>query len=246
MGAWTGKELVVAGGSCCPPVFTHQTTFRDGAAYHPATRTWRKLPRMPGRRTGGTAVWDGKEVLFIGAYRPVGGNGFSLSASGLAYNPATNQWRWLPAMPFPRTGFAAVWDGRQLLVWGGLTAKGVPAPHGEAYTPATNRWTALPAAPLRGRADPVAVWTGRQMIVWGGYSIAGYGGKSYTDGRPTRPPRGNRADHGRTSGVIPFLRRGRARQRADGDAAVRVLLGPEQAAIQSATATRRRPEGGDH
>jgi len=87
-------------------------------------------------------------------------------------------------MPFARSGFAAVWDGRQLLVWGGLTAAGVAPPHGEAYTLATNRWTALPASP-RGRADPVAVWTGRQMIVWGGNNSAD--NKSYTDGAAYTP-----------------------------------------------------------
>ena len=72
MGAWTGKELVVAGGGCCAPAFTRHTTFRDAAAYHPANRSWRKLPPMPAPRIGGTAVWDGKEVLFIGVYRPAG------------------------------------------------------------------------------------------------------------------------------------------------------------------------------
>ena len=185
MGAWTGKEFVVAGGYCCP-LASHHTTFRDAAAYNPATRTWRKLPRMPARRAGGTAVWDGKEVLFIGAYRPAG-SGFALSARGLAYSPATNRWRWLPAMPFARTGFAAVWTGRQLLVWGGLTAAGVAPPHGEAYTPATNRWTALPASPLRGRPDPTAVWTGRRMIVWGGDNSAD--NKTYTDGAAYTPAR---------------------------------------------------------
>jgi N-acetylneuraminic acid mutarotase len=102
----------------------------------------------------------------------------------VAYNPSTNQWRRLPAMPFARTGFAAVWDGRQVLVWGGLTAAGLPPPHGEAYTPAANRWTALPASPLRGRADPVAVWTGRQMIVGGGDNR---NGTTYTDGAAYTP-----------------------------------------------------------
>jgi uncharacterized membrane protein len=72
-------------------------------------------------------------------------------------------------MAYPRVAFAAVWTGRQLLVWGGLTASRTQPPHGEAYTPATNKWTALPVSPLRGRADPVAVWTGRRMIVWGGF-----------------------------------------------------------------------------
>jgi N-acetylneuraminic acid mutarotase len=160
-GTWTGRELVVAGGSR-PPLSGPVIYFRDAAAYNPATGTWRKIAPMPRRQAGATAVWDGKEILFIGGGRQ------GLTSRGLAYNPATNRWRLLPAMAYPRSGFAAVWTGRQLLVWGGLTASRTPPPHGEAYTPSTNKWTALPASPLRGRAYPVAVWTGRRMIVWGG------------------------------------------------------------------------------
>jgi hypothetical protein len=176
-GAWTGRELVVAGG------FTHNSPggiemvlLRDAAAYNPATGKWRKIAPMPKREYGATAVWDGSEILFIGGTR-AGVTG--PPARGLAYNPSTNRWRLLSAMAYPRDGFAAVWTGRQLLVWGGLTAKGVPPAYGEAYTPATGKWTALPASPLRGRTDPVAVWTGRQMIVWGG--------GTYTDGAAYMP-----------------------------------------------------------
>lgn len=172
-GTWTGRELVVAGGFKLSP--SHSSTyFRDAAAYNPATGQWRKIAPMPRREAGATAVWDGKEILFIGGAGPKG-----LLNHGLAYNPAANRWRLLPAMAYPRTGFAAVWTGRQLLVWGGLTASRTPPPHGEAYTPTTSKWTALPASPLRGRAYPVAVWTGHQMIVWGG------GG--FTDGAAYTP-----------------------------------------------------------
>jgi hypothetical protein len=161
-GTWTGRALVVAGGFKFGPDHTI-IPFRDAAAYNPATRKWRKIAPMPRREYGATAVWDGKEILFIGGW---GQNG--LTSRGLAYNPAANRWRLLPAMAYPRSRFAAVWTGLRLLVWGGLTANGTPPPHGEAFTPATNKWTALPASPLRGRADPVAVWTGHRMIIWGG------------------------------------------------------------------------------
>jgi hypothetical protein len=174
-GTWTGRELVVAGGFRFgfrgPDVY-----FRDAAAYNQATGKWRKIAPMPRREWGATAVWDGKEILFIGGSVP-GVNG--PPARGLAYNPRTNRWWLLPTMAYPRFGFAAVWTGRQLLVWGGLTAKRIPPPHGEAYTPATGKWTALRASPLRGRSYPVAVWTGRQMFVWGGSSSSGSG---FTDG----------------------------------------------------------------
>lgn len=181
-GAWTGTELVVAGGESGPegqpPVL-----LSDAAAYNPATRTWRKLPPMPVPTAGATAVWDGTEVVFIAGTTPAQ----SPSASGQAYNPVTGTWRQLPPMPFPRAGFAAVWTGSQVLVWGGVTG-GSPSstvpPHGEAYDPATNQWTAMPEAPLSGRADPTAVWTGRQMIVWGGYDAGNdTDGAAYTPGK---------------------------------------------------------------
>jgi hypothetical protein len=173
-GAWTGKELVVAGGSD----FFRKTVFRDAAAYNPSTGTWRKLPQMPRALTGGPALWDGKEILFLS----------SSSARGLAYNPAQNRWRLLPAMPLPRFWFAAAWTGHRVLVWGGLTGSSptwAPPAHGEAYNPATSRWTALPASPLHGRAFPTAVWTGRHMIVWGG-NIPGTTAV-YTDGAAYTP-----------------------------------------------------------
>ena len=176
-GAWTGKVLIVAGGATPRPDHTLRL-LRDAAAYNPVTRTWRKVAPMPLGRWDAKAVWDGKEILFLGGQT---GEPGQLAVRGVAYNPATNRWRWLPKMAYPRSGFAAVWTGRQVLVWGGLTAANIPPPHGEAYTPATGKWTALPASPLRGRADPMAVWTGRQLIVWGG--------SGFTDGAAYTPAR---------------------------------------------------------
>lgn len=183
-GTWTGKELVVAGGLTTEPNRPDRT-LRDGAAYNPVTGKWRKIAPMPMDHWGAKAVWDGKEVLFLGGSVGAPGTGVRLADRGLAYNPATNRWRWLPVMQYPRSGFAAVWTGRQVLIWGGLTAASIPPPHGEAYTPSTGKWTALPASPLRGRADPTAVWTGRQMIIWGGFS----GSTSFIDGAAFTPGR---------------------------------------------------------
>lgn len=171
MGAWTGKLLVVAGG------FEEDNgarvkVFRDGAAYNPATGIWRRLPPMPQRRGGGTGVWDGKEVLFLGGTAP---GSTAPSLRGMAYNPATNRWRLLPVMQFRRDGFVAVAGAGRVLVWGGQYRQAgswVSPPHGEAYILASNRWDALPVSPLHGRQAPVAVWTGRRMVIWGGYYIS--------------------------------------------------------------------------
>jgi hypothetical protein len=187
-GAWTGTELIVAGG-WRPPTDTagHARAFADAAAYNPTTRTWRRLPPMPEARSGAMVLWDGTEVLYLGgtlagAHAP--------SADGIAFNPSTGRWRRLPAMEFNRAAFAAVWTGHQVLVWGGVTgASGFETipPHGVAYGPAANRWSALPQAPLRGRAWPMAVWTGREMIVWGGTIPSARGHNGLSDGAAYRP-----------------------------------------------------------
>jgi hypothetical protein len=99
---------------------------------------------------------------------------YTVFADGVAYDPATNRWRSLPAMPTSRLGHTAVWTGQRLLVWGGLTGRAgasVAPPHGVAYDPAANRWTALPQSPLPGRIGHLAVWTGTQMLIWGGTSV---------------------------------------------------------------------------
>jgi len=177
-GAWTGKELVVAGGSAGHG--SGARIFRSGAAYNPSTHTWRRLPLMPRRPVGGPALWDGKEILFLS----------TSSARGMAYNPVKNSWRLLPAMPLPRSGFAAVWTGHHVLIWGGLSGRfptWAPPPRGEAYNPATNQWSALPASPLHGRASPVAVWTGHKMIVWGGNIPRETTTRLFTDGAAYTP-----------------------------------------------------------
>jgi N-acetylneuraminic acid mutarotase len=133
--------------------------------------TWRRLPTAP-IPAGGyeyNGVWTGRELLIVGA---ASGKG-----AGMAYNPATNTWRRLPAMgDAGRTMHSATWTGRQLLVWGGRTYRddSWTTPHnGVAYDPATNRWLAMPRSPLQGRTNHVAAWTGSQFLIWGGSTVAG-------------------------------------------------------------------------
>jgi hypothetical protein len=173
-GAWTGKELIIAGNGYAgfrPGGEPNSAHFADAAAYNPSTRTWRKLPSMPVGRGGGyytvtyAAVWDGTEVLVVG-----GTNGASEKplARGVAYDPSSNTWRWMAPMKYPREGFVTGWTGSQLVVWGGIGDQGAIPPGGEAYDPTTDTWSALPEAPLRARTQAVAVWTGSELIVWGG------------------------------------------------------------------------------
>jgi len=168
-GAWTGTELIIAGGSQA-----EGQVFADAAAYNPTTRSWRRLPSMPTPRAGATATWVGDRLVVAGGYSALPMN--SHLVRGLAiWSPATGTWRTVTGPEAGRSGHGAVWTGRQLLIWGGGVGFGdsmVPAPHGLAYTPATGLWTALPLSPLRGRSGPVMAWTGRQLLVWGGPGVS--------------------------------------------------------------------------
>jgi hypothetical protein len=186
VGAWTGKELVLAGGNG-----GRGELFRDAAAYNPVTRTWRRLPSLPAARSYATATWTGSELLLVGGWGPpTSATGdVTMYPAGLAYSPATNRWRTLPAADSGRVDHVAAWTGRTLLVWGGRTLREgtwTTPRHGLAYDPSTNRWSALPTAPLRGRSDANAVWTGSQMIVWGGGSVGDLG-TALTDGAAYTP-----------------------------------------------------------
>ena len=70
--------------------------------------------------------------------------------------------------PLARSGHAAVWTGREMLVVGGRNAGGdVSGP--AAYDPVTREWRALSGlgSPLA-RMGPAAVWTSTDILVFGG------------------------------------------------------------------------------
>jgi N-acetylneuraminic acid mutarotase len=82
------------------------------------------------------------------------------------------------APPAARDYHTAVWTGTEMIVWGGVTAKGSYLNDGGRYNPAANAWTALPVAGApAGRWGHTAVWTGSEMIVWGGYAGLNDGGR---------------------------------------------------------------------
>jgi hypothetical protein len=166
IGAWTGHELVLLVGGIDPGSGKPwPARFARAAAYDPATDTWRRIapPPTPDARFGGTAVWDGREVLVVGAG--------ARSQDALAYNPATNRWRRLASMEPGHGGASAVWTGKRLLVWGGTRydpTGDALARRGLSYDPKTDRWSSLPQWPLRSRDGSTVVWTGHQLVVWGG------------------------------------------------------------------------------
>jgi hypothetical protein len=163
--AWTGRELIGWGGGCCGDAFS------DGVAYDAATNRWRPLAPSPlAGSQHPIGAWTGRElIVLVGRLDPNGKPWPRRLARAAAYDPARNTWRRIAPLPSARDGATAVWDGRELLVVGGLG----PGTHASfAFDPKTNRWRRLAPMPS-GRVGFATVWTGRRLLVWGGTTRAG-------------------------------------------------------------------------
>jgi subtilisin-like proprotein convertase family protein/N-acetylneuraminic acid mutarotase len=168
---WTGTDMIVWGG-------WNGTGLRDGAKWSPTNWTWTVIPSMdaPDFRWNHTAVWTGTEMVIWGGEDNMGRR-FS---SGGRFNPVTNSWAvsgttpaTMDSVPSARVGHTALWNGWELIVWGGNEAIGMGSSvsTGARYQPATQTWNMIDT--MDGdrpspRYDHTAVWTGQDMIVWGG------------------------------------------------------------------------------
>jgi N-acetylneuraminic acid mutarotase len=162
---WTGQEMLVWGGAT-PKEST--VAFGDGAAYDPATDTWRSIGVAPVQAGASfTAIWTGKQMVVWGG----------TEGQGAAYNPSTDRWTPLPRAPIsPLSTPTSAWTGRLMLIWGAPEIQ--PSPErpfaeGAAYDPMRNQWTRLPKAPSAPGQGQAAVWTGTRMVVWGGFAGPG-------------------------------------------------------------------------
>lgn len=161
-GAWDGHEMIVLVSGIDPFGHPYPASDARAAAYNPATNQWRRIAQPP-VSGGGTGIWDGRDVLFVGA------------PTGLAYSPATDRWRTLRRMPARRRSDASVTHaGRRVLVWGGSAAGRT----GLEYIPRANHWLSFGRAPIPSSSYPVTAWTGRTFLIVGGLGASG--GASWT------------------------------------------------------------------
>ncbi|MFO1500858.1 MAG: hypothetical protein U1G07_21135 [Verrucomicrobiota bacterium] len=159
--AWTGREVLVWGGS-------NLAAARH--LYNPTTDMWRLVSttNRPPPAEGQSAIWTGSELI-------VWGGTLSGGAKGARYDPTTDFWTPISEPPIPlRLGHSVVWTGNRMIVWGGqISQAGATTQTGASYDPSTDKWTVLSgnAAPTA-RAYHVAAWTGKEMVIWGGTSNA--------------------------------------------------------------------------
>jgi N-acetylneuraminic acid mutarotase len=178
---WTGKEMIVWGGHDG----TWTSRLSTGAAYDPATDTWRRVSDVgaPRGRVGHVAAWTGSRMIVWGGY-----DGDVWLDDGGLYHPETDTWTPLALAnaPMPRAKAGAAWTGSELLIWGGYGGYGVDGWYmnsGGRYSVATPGWTAIPSGGPSARMDHGTVWTGTELIMWGGVG----NGTMFGDGRRFDP-----------------------------------------------------------
>jgi N-acetylneuraminic acid mutarotase len=162
---WTGSRMILWGGYGSTP----------GVSYDPVTNTWKRISTMnaPVLRKGHSAVWTGTEMVVWAGTRTDTYPNSDIDDGG-RYDPALDRWTPLSrtGAPVGRHAHSAVWTGREMIIWGGITQAGSTSNKtntGGLYDPATDSWLPISTdgAP-RERTDQTAVWTGREMIIWGG------------------------------------------------------------------------------
>jgi N-acetylneuraminic acid mutarotase len=89
--------------------------------------------------------------------------------------------------PVSRQEHSAVWNGNEMIVWGGIEFSGY-LKSGGLYNPVTDHWSPInyDDAPIERRLH-TAVWNGSEMIVWGGEGVGPTGSMSLNTGGRYNP-----------------------------------------------------------
>ncbi len=172
--AWTGKEVLVIGGSglgtCAPDdeCATPPRQFHDAAAYDPAARTWRTIPGPPTDLHLGSEPVTVDGVVYVFAVRgPTGGTQVPAIAR---FDPGSDRWSDEPIPPVAVFG-ADRWP-RRLAAWGHRLVVYVERQEGVGatiedvvYDPSLDAWSTLPSVASNPQAD-------RRMFDVGGRLLA--------------------------------------------------------------------------
>jgi hypothetical protein len=160
--AWTGRELLIWGG--WDGGFRADPYFGDGAAFDPASRTWRMLPPAPIEARTAFSTWTGRELLVWGST-----DRSTRRRDGAAYDPSTDTWRPIAEGPVDITDGSAVWTGEEMIVLGaaldGNNHADTPTAIAAAYDPEADAWRELPPSDLSPQAM-TASWLGGELIAW--------------------------------------------------------------------------------
>jgi N-acetylneuraminic acid mutarotase len=171
---WTGTEMLVWGGA-------GTVTLNNGGRYNPTGDTWAPISNSgdaPTARMNHSAVWTGNKMIIWGGTADKSGVNFL--NDGAIYDPDHDKWTAITTTgaPAKRQGHVAVWNGRQMLVWGGFDgSSGTYFNDGAAYDPIADKWSPLVplGTPPAARMNAVGAWSPQGMFIFGGGAPTGLG-----------------------------------------------------------------------
>jgi len=178
----TDKEMIVWGGHWQRswPRPNEDYSWNDGAILDLKKNKWRKISaeNAPPAHFGMVSVWTGELMLMYGGHSYDGRTNRIYGDQIFAYDPKADKWVTKDApekMIAPRESHGAVWTGKKLIVWGGLTvsesSRLEPSNTGGIYDPATNTWEPIsPEGAPPARCNHTMIWmedVGKVLIAGG-------------------------------------------------------------------------------
>jgi N-acetylneuraminic acid mutarotase len=174
--AWAGGRVVVWGGG--DRTSGSYTFPAAGGRYDPEGNTWSAASTLnqPTQRAQPAFVSTGAKLIVWGGYSGATPP-FTVYNTGGQYDPAGDTWTLTSSSGLAaRYGFAFVWTGSRMIVWGGVSGNSpswVSYNDGALYDPGGDSWTPMATAGAPSARSAPGVWTGSRMIVWGGTSASG-------------------------------------------------------------------------
>jgi len=185
--AWTGRYMVIFGGK------NAEGLKADGYLYDPTANKWTPLPMNgapPESRCDATMIWTGSALIVWGGESS---KGYLASGAILPFDAqgVPGEWAQLatPSGISGRVFHVSVWDGKRLMVWGGLGSAGQRFGDGAMFDLGAGIWTTIPSlgAPTP-RSQATGVWTGEEFVVFGGKTTSA--GLATATGAAWRPSAG--------------------------------------------------------
>lgn len=166
---WTGEEVLVLGGRrwACPPnadcVGPTEPPFTDGAAYNPATDTWRAVADMPVALDIADAVHVGGEIVVLGRrHQP---SAVLAEQVLLRYSVADDTWADGPTVPGVGSSPHLVAAGERVVALPTTDERGDRQPL-YALDAGADAWQRIPDDPRSAAFDRSAVWVDPFLYVF--------------------------------------------------------------------------------
>lgn len=142
-------------------------------AYKPSTRSWRYHAALPNARDWYAVATQGGNVYAFGGFVS-SRKAHHSSRESDRYDPASDTWTRVAAMPTDRYGAAAVagLDGRIYVIGGWSTRSNTALTTLEAYSPDTNSWKVLASMHAARQSLGAAMDHSGRIYAIGGYNSA--------------------------------------------------------------------------